>query len=160
MNNGTAIIDGECIDIAGGTLCWKCANAVPSPATGAGCSWSRHFKPVRGWDAVPRPTDRSKSYFVRACPKFVPDGHAPAAYYDEEKRESQRAANRKYYAKDPKRQHQRVKAYREANPERIKAIQKRSYERHREKRLAYSRAYSKERYHRLKREAAEREEKP
>nr|DAH18547.1 MAG TPA: Protein of unknown function (DUF658) [Caudoviricetes sp.] len=39
-----------------------------------GCAWSRHFKPVKGWDAdetrlySDKPT---QSYHVRQCPEFV-----------------------------------------------------------------------------------------
>jgi hypothetical protein len=52
------------------TLCWQCANAVPNNETGRGCSWSRSFKPVPGWDA--NDGERSTvSYHVRSCPEFV-----------------------------------------------------------------------------------------
>lgn len=65
------------------TLCWFCQNAVPSPATGAGCSWSRRpHTPVPGWDAKRRDVRMSsysgdvrtvESYRVKACPEFVED---------------------------------------------------------------------------------------
>ena len=56
------------------TLCWSCANAVPDKYGKRGCAWSRHFKPVKGWDAdetrlySDKPT---QSYHVRQCPEFV-----------------------------------------------------------------------------------------
>lgn len=58
-----------------GTLCWRCKNAVPNPATGAGCDWSRSFKPVSGWDAEERPLKNPdcgavQSFFVKSCPNF------------------------------------------------------------------------------------------
>ena len=55
------------------TLCWCCAKA-----TTGGCSWSRSFIPVEGWEATstiikegaPR---LSHSYKVHSCPEFVED---------------------------------------------------------------------------------------
>ena len=63
------------------SLCWYCRNAVPSPETGAGCSWSRKaHQPVEGWVAERRDLKlRGKnnqvlhmieSYRVLACPEF------------------------------------------------------------------------------------------
>ena len=53
------------------SLCWQCKNAVPSPWTGAGCEWSREYKPVPGWKAEMRErTNLKGSYFVFKCPKF------------------------------------------------------------------------------------------
>lgn len=70
------------------TLCWCCANAVPSPETGAGCSWSRReHTPVPGWVAERRDIPRyytlrrsggvtytsagmEESYRVISCPEF------------------------------------------------------------------------------------------
>lgn len=64
------------------SLCWYCRNAVPSPETGAGCSWSeRPHEPVRGWVAERRDLQIQKegrrhqtcgveSYRVLACPEF------------------------------------------------------------------------------------------
>lgn len=60
-----------------GTLCWHCQNA-----TNSGCSWSRSFKPVEGWEATPtiinqgvrRQTgehELTESFFVHKCPKFI-----------------------------------------------------------------------------------------
>ena len=50
------------------TLCWDCANACTD-----GCSWSKSFIPVEGWDAVEMHIGRDPSYLVKECPKFVPD---------------------------------------------------------------------------------------
>lgn len=57
------------------TLCWDCANAVPSYRKGTGCSWSKHFKPVEGWTAekteLPASYKREiASYLVIECPNF------------------------------------------------------------------------------------------
>ena len=48
------------------TICWDCQK------TCGGCSWSREFKPVEGWEAV-ETTDYAgdKSFLVRKCPEFV-----------------------------------------------------------------------------------------
>ena len=48
------------------TICWKCANAVPDPVNNIGCSWSREFKPVEGWEAI----QKKNSYNVWKCPEF------------------------------------------------------------------------------------------
>jgi predicted nucleic acid-binding Zn ribbon protein len=45
------------------TLCWTCQNAC------GGCSWSRSFEPVEGWEAKPS----ADSFFVINCPQFIPD---------------------------------------------------------------------------------------
>ena len=50
------------------SLCWSCQNAVPSATTG--CSWSRHFKPVEGWEATQNPNPEMESFRVRQCPCF------------------------------------------------------------------------------------------
>ena len=55
------------------TLCWRCANAC------GGCSWSRNFIPVSGWDAIPTrirthhstAAATNESYIVRQCPRFT-----------------------------------------------------------------------------------------
>ena len=54
------------------TLCWDCKNS-----TNNGCEWSRSFKPVEGWNAVPSAilvgggNDKyTDSYLVLDCPKF------------------------------------------------------------------------------------------
>ena len=60
-----------------GTLCWHCQNACNS-----GCSWSRSFKPVKGWEATPTIIKQgtrtkaenpffTKSFFVHKCPEFI-----------------------------------------------------------------------------------------
>lgn len=51
------------------TLCWDCVNAVKK------CPWSRSFKPVPGWDAIPTKIKMecarlSDSYMVKDCPMF------------------------------------------------------------------------------------------
>lgn len=52
------------------TLCWKCNN------TCGGCSWSKSFKPVKGWTAKKANFkdcgELVESYLVIDCPKFVP----------------------------------------------------------------------------------------
>ena len=58
------------------SLCWFCRNAVPSPETGAGCSWSsRAHTPVEGWEAERRDLKmfhkgQVESYRVLPCPEF------------------------------------------------------------------------------------------
>ena len=51
------------------TLCWDCKNAC------GGCSWSRSFVPVKGWDAKETSLKSAegdiKSYFVTMCPEFI-----------------------------------------------------------------------------------------
>lgn len=56
------------------TLCWTCKNAC------AGCSWSRSFTPVEGWEAKKIKIrgnlytgEMLDSYIVKACPEYVPD---------------------------------------------------------------------------------------
>ena len=41
-------------------LCWVCNRAI------AGCSWSKRFVPVKGWDAEPD----GDTYKIRSCPDF------------------------------------------------------------------------------------------
>ena len=64
------------------SICWDCKNSVPSECYG--CSWSREFKPVRGWIAQKThiKSDEFKagkrrqqivSYNVRKCPHFIHD---------------------------------------------------------------------------------------
>lgn len=50
------------------SLCWSCQNAVPTATTG--CCWSRHFKPVEGWEATPNPNPEMESFRVKKCPCF------------------------------------------------------------------------------------------
>ena len=58
------------------TLCWRCANAVPRPQSGLGCSWSVAFVPVEGWVATKTPERKAgdnivkESYTVKECPMF------------------------------------------------------------------------------------------
>ena len=64
------------------TLCWTCGRACGGAN---GCSWSREYKPVEGWDAERRDvavwrgesgrqyTEYSESYYVKRCPEYVPD---------------------------------------------------------------------------------------
>lgn len=57
------------------TLCWTCQNAV------LGCSWSKHFEPVKGWKAKPtkiklattKKSPYTDSYIVIKCPEYIPD---------------------------------------------------------------------------------------
>lgn len=54
------------------TICWKCKKAT------GGCSWSRAFKPVNGWIALPtevmvghdKGAQSIPSFDVYACPEF------------------------------------------------------------------------------------------
>ena len=54
------------------TLCWCCANAVPSLTTG--CSWSMYLEPVEGWRAderaLPCGDAYKSSYTVHWCPEY------------------------------------------------------------------------------------------
>lgn len=59
------------------TLCWLCANAVPSPSPNGcgyktGCEWSIYGQKVPGWDAEEcRIGGLTKpSFLVKSCPKF------------------------------------------------------------------------------------------
>ena len=51
------------------SLCFLCGNAC------GGCSWSRDFTPVEGWDAEPTigKSHHTKSWFVKACPEYTND---------------------------------------------------------------------------------------
>ena len=60
------------------TICWTCQNAC------GGCSWSKSFIPVEGWEAEPAmlyAKDKAhggvQSYEVLRCPEYIPDrrGH-------------------------------------------------------------------------------------
>ena len=55
-------------------LCWSCGKAC------GGCSWSRNFTPIQGWDATPCRrvyndaavgTRYVDSYIIRKCPEYV-----------------------------------------------------------------------------------------
>lgn len=54
------------------TLCWQCKNAT------GGCSWSKDFTPVAGWNAIPTKLKAvtqniilHSSYLVIDCPQFT-----------------------------------------------------------------------------------------
>lgn len=62
------------------TLCWKCQNA------NCGCSWSRFYEPVNGWEAIStiiqchsnvgkkrNVETKTNSYLVLKCPEFKRD---------------------------------------------------------------------------------------
>lgn len=59
------------------SICWDCSRAC------GGCSWSRSFRPVKGWDAVPTKIASHShngdgeflrsSYAVISCPLFDRD---------------------------------------------------------------------------------------
>ncbi len=54
------------------TLCWDCAKAVGK------CSWSKRFRPVKGWEIIPTHKITSdgrgyKSCIVIKCPEFEQD---------------------------------------------------------------------------------------
>lgn len=69
------------------SLCWYCRRAVPSTENpNLACSWSKEFKPVKGWDAVRNDIcfsvrnsdgtarhEYTESYLVYRCPRFLPD---------------------------------------------------------------------------------------
>ena len=44
--------------------CWTCSNCYN------GCSWSRHFVPVQGWDAEPIIKDGDTTYIIKHCPEY------------------------------------------------------------------------------------------
>lgn len=55
------------------TICWRCKNAIN------GCPWSRNFRPVKDWIAIPTKIKSSfidgrqklvDSYIVVSCPLF------------------------------------------------------------------------------------------
>ena len=52
-------------------LCWSCKNAC------GGCSWSREFKPIKGWNATPTKLlgdDRYiDSFKIVECPEYIKD---------------------------------------------------------------------------------------
>lgn len=56
-----------------GTLCWSCQNAS------CGCSWSRWYEPVDGWDAEKtiilsgNEYPDIESYLVKKCPEYIKD---------------------------------------------------------------------------------------
>lgn len=58
------------------TLCWRCRKAAPSTQAGTGCSWSRRFQPVPGWEAeatqmwVGGERGTVPTFRVVKCPEF------------------------------------------------------------------------------------------
>lgn len=51
------------------TLCWDCENSWTGD-----CEWSRHLKPVPGWEAEETKKQTiGKTYCVIECPKFKRD---------------------------------------------------------------------------------------
>lgn len=60
------------LDPGTGQMCWRCANAC------GGCSWSRDYKPVKGWKAIRvavkhRGELEFYSYRIIFCPQFKKD---------------------------------------------------------------------------------------
>lgn len=50
------------------SLCWTCQNFA------GGCSWSRFFIPIKGWEAKPTKNGLIKqSYIVKKCPEYIKD---------------------------------------------------------------------------------------
>lgn len=47
--------------------CWTCKNCYD------GCNWSRCFKPVEGWDAIPIIKDGDITYNIKYCPEYKSD---------------------------------------------------------------------------------------
>ena len=45
-------------------LCLDCKNFA------GGCSWSKSFTPVEGWNAIPRDNGTTDSFCIKACPLF------------------------------------------------------------------------------------------
>lgn len=52
------------------TLCWCCKHVVPSKDGTRGCDWSRHAKPIPGWEADKGFRDGHVAYHVHRCPLF------------------------------------------------------------------------------------------
>lgn len=49
--------------------CWRCRKYA------GGCSWSRSFTPIPGWEAEPTTLMRgAPSYRIIRCPEYEPDG--------------------------------------------------------------------------------------
>ena len=58
------------------SMCFKCANAVPTRRTG--CPWSKYGEEVEGWRVVvDKKRDGINSVWVQKCPLFNPDKDAP-----------------------------------------------------------------------------------
>lgn len=66
--------------------CWSCKKYA------GGCSWSREFRPIPGWDATPRAYGANpkygvsavNSYEIRDCPQYEWDGTDPREQTDAE----------------------------------------------------------------------------
>ena len=61
--------------------CWNCRKYA------GGCSWSRSFTPIPGWDAEPTGTRsglRTDSYQIIRCPEFEDDHTARGAKKEEQ----------------------------------------------------------------------------
>ena len=59
------------------TICWKCRRAS------GGCSWSRNFVPVKGWDAKEKTMKKiGLTYLVKSCPEFEEDKAEYHANYE------------------------------------------------------------------------------
>lgn len=64
------------------SLCFSCKRVCKGA-----CSWSKSFKPVKGWVAQPTKVGvyRGKvtdSYLVKECPKYVRDDREEVGIYD------------------------------------------------------------------------------
>ena len=82
------------------TLCWHCARAV------AKCPWSKHFKPVKGWTAIPTVIKSLyldgtilsiDSYVVLKCPLFIPDAECKPKPTNADVAKKLRISQRTYY---------------------------------------------------------------
>lgn len=51
------------------SICWTCQNFA------GGCSWSRYFIPIEGWEAKPIKKSGTylPSYIVKQCPEYIKD---------------------------------------------------------------------------------------
>lgn len=78
MYGDSSLYPGRSQNGFAGTKCWDCTKAV------GGCSWSRSFRPVEGWDATPTRVKADKdadtgeqhwtdSFYVNDCPEFEKD---------------------------------------------------------------------------------------
>lgn len=70
MAHGSSYIKGKVGKLMKGkdTLCWKCNKTCGK------CSWTKNFKPVKGWTAVKTKffngNTYEQSYLVTKCPEF------------------------------------------------------------------------------------------
>lgn len=81
-------------------ICWNCKNAC------GGCSWSREFKPVKGWTATPTNIIGNNyiipSYSITACPKYIPENKNFKVKIDKQIAEELGISLRHYYRKKRK----------------------------------------------------------